>query len=380
MNVGQPTVINRLALEDTHARLGATFREEDGWNVPAHYGDPNSEYNAVRDGGAGLTDLSMRGRILVGGTEAIMFLNGLITNDMKTLTENQWMPAVFPTVQGRLIAATRVIRLKENLTDKNPDPRFLLDTEARSHELVLRTVERFTMAGDFHVKDVTGESVMLTVQGKSATSIASKRFGAAVGELTRNGVIEIQSGDEKVWLLPATHTAENGFDLVVHIEQAPSVLESLIEAGALPVGHDALEILRIEAGIARHGRDMDETNVVTETNLDDAVSFTKGCYIGQEIIVRIKHRGHVAKKLTGLMFDSQKTLSSGAVIKSTDDKEIGRITSSTYSPQLAGTVALGYVRYEYLAIGTAVKVLTNEEEVNGTVHELPFVRGSWYTN
>ena len=374
------SVVNRLALAESHARSGASFREEDGWNVPAHYGDPKFEYNLVRQGGAGLVDLSMRGRLLVGGTEAVMFLNGLITNDMKTLAENQWMPAVFPTVQGRLIAATRVIRLKENLTDKNPNPRFLLDSEVASHQLVLKTIERFTMAGDFHVKDVTGETVMLTVQGKSATSIASKRFGAAVGELARNGVIDIQSGDEKVLLLRATHTAENGFDLVAHIEQAPSVFESLIEAGATPVGHDALEILRIEAGIARHGRDMDETNVVTETNLDDAVSFTKGCYIGQEIIVRIKHRGHVAKKLTGLRFDSQKTLPSGAVIKSTDDKEIGRITSSTYSPQLAATVALGYVRYEYLETGTVVKVLANEDEVKGTVHELPFVRGSWYSN
>jgi tRNA-modifying protein YgfZ len=373
-------ITNRLALEDTHAQHGASFREEDGWKVPAHYGDPESEYNTGRDGAGGLTDLSMRGRILVGGTEAIMFLNGLITNDMKTLAENQWMPAVFPTVQGRLIAATRVIRLKENLTDKNPNPRFLLDSEAASHQLVLKTIERFTMAGDFHVKDVTGETVMLTVQGKSAKSIVSKRFGAAVGELARNGVIEIQSGDEKVLLLRATHTAENGFDLVAHIEQAPSVFDSLIEAGATPVGHDALETLRIEAGIARHGRDMDETNVVTETNLDDAVSFTKGCYIGQEIIVRIKHRGHVAKKLTGLRFDSQKQLPSGAVIKSTDDKEIGRITSGTFSPHLAGAVALGYVRYEYLETGTAVKVLTDEDEVNGTVHELPFVRGSWYTN
>jgi aminomethyltransferase len=373
------SVVNRLALEEIHARHGARFRDEDGWKVPAHYGDPKSEYNAVREG-AGLIDLSMRGRILVGGSEAITFLNGLITNDLKTLAENHWMPAVFPTVQGRLIASTRVIRVKDDLTGKNPTPAFLLDTEAASHQLVLRTIERFRMAGDFQVKDVTGETVMLTVQGKAASSIASKRFGADVGELARNGAIEIQSGEERVSLLHATHTAEDGFDLVAPIEQAPSVLESLVEAGAQPVGHDTLEVLRIEAGIARHGRDMDETNVVTETNLDDAVSFTKGCYIGQEIIVRIKHRGHVAKKLAGLMFDSQQTIPAGAVIKSNDDREIGRITSSTNSPQLARTVALGYVRYEYLAIGTAVRVLTDEGEVNGTVHELPFIRGSWYPN
>jgi folate-binding protein YgfZ len=138
------------------------------------------------------------------------------------------------------------------------------------------------------------------------------------------------------------------------------------------VSPETFEILRIEAGIARHGKDMDETNVVLETNLDDAISYTKGCYVGQEIIIRIKHRGHVAKKLTGLKFEQ--SVESGAVITSEDGKDIGRVTSVTYSPKLESTIALGYVRYEYLNPGTSVRV----GEVAGTVTELPFVRGSWY--
>jgi folate-binding protein YgfZ len=134
------------------------------------------------------------------------------------------------------------------------------------------------------------------------------------------------------------------------------------------------EILRIEAGIARYGRDMDESNVVTETNLDDAVSYTKGCYLGQEIIVRIKHRGHVAKKLTGLRFDTIETIEPGAAIKSTDDKEIGRVTSATFSPKLETTVGLGYVRYEHLTPGTPIRV----NDVAGTTASLPHISGSWY--
>ncbi|HEU4433952.1 MAG TPA: glycine cleavage T C-terminal barrel domain-containing protein, partial [Pyrinomonadaceae bacterium] len=103
----------------------------------------------------------------------------------------------------------------------------------------------------------------------------------------------------------------------------------------------------------------------------DAISYTKGCYVGQEIIVRIKHRGHVAKKLTGLTFDGavQETM-----ITSEDGKEIGRVTSATYSPKLESYIALGYVRYEHLNPGTKVKA----GDVTGTVTELPFVRGSWY--
>src|SRR5690349_14132378 len=104
-----------------------------------------TDYEAVREGGAGLIDLSaLRGRIRVSGSEATMFLNGLITNDIKTATENSWLPAVFPTVQGRLIGAVRILR---------SDSGFLIDTESASHEAILKTISRFTMAGDFQVSD-----------------------------------------------------------------------------------------------------------------------------------------------------------------------------------------------------------------------------------
>lgn len=297
-----------------------------------------TDYEAVREGGAGLIDLSaLRGRIRVSGSEATMFLNGLITNDIKNATENSWLPAVFPTVQGRLIGAVRILR---------SDSGFLIDTESASHEAVLKTISRFTMAGDFQVSDVSDEIALLSVQGKRAGEVIQ----------TVDGVV-----------IRATHTGEDGYDVLT----TDPLSEKLVAAGAQIVSPETFEVLRIEAGIARHGKDMDETNVVLEANLDDAVSYTKGCYVGQEIIVRIKHRGHVAKKLTGLKFEADVR---EPVITSEDGKEIGRITSSTYSPKLESHIALGYVRYEYLAAGTKVKA----GAISGTVTELPFVRGSWY--
>lgn len=297
-----------------------------------------TDYEAVREGGAGLIDLSaLRGRIRVSGSEATMFLNGLITNDIKNATENSWLPAVFPTVQGRLIGAVRILR---------SDSGFLIDTESASHEAVLKTISRFTMAGDFQVSDVSDEIALLSVQGKRAGEVIQ----------TVDGVV-----------IRATHTGEDGYDVLT----TDPLSEKLVAAGAQIVSPETFEVLRIEAGIARHGKDMDETNVVLETNLDDAVSYTKGCYVGQEIIVRIKHRGHVAKKLTGLKFEADVQ---EPVITSEDGKEIGRITSSTYSPKLESHIALGYVRYEYLAAGTKVKA----GAISGTVTEIPFVRGSWY--
>ena len=297
-----------------------------------------TDYEVVREGGAGLIDLSaLRGRIRVSGSEATIFLNGLITNDIKNATENSWLPAVFPTVQGRLIGAVRILR---------SDSGFLIDTESASHEAVLKTISRFTLAGDFHVSDVSDEIALLSVQGKRAR--------------------EVITADDGI-VIRATHTGEDGYDVLTTVP----LTEKLVAAGAKPVTRETLETLRIEAGIARHGKDMDETNVVLETNLDDAVSYTKGCYVGQEIIVRIKHRGHVAKKLTGLTLEAEVE---EPVITSEDGKEIGRITSTTYSPKLNSHIALGYVRYEYLAAGTKVKA----GAISGTVTDLPFVRGSWY--
>ncbi len=332
--------------------------------------EATSQYAAVRDGGAGLIDLSStRGRIRVSGSEATMFLNGLITNDVKKLGENRWMPAAFPTVQGRLIGAVRVVR--------GNGPALLIDTDAASHEAVLKTISRFTLAGDFKVSDVTAETALLSVQGKRAIEVVEKVFEQSFSDLPRDGVVEAEWQNSQVTIFRATHTAEDGFDLVVDSAQAPQLRQSLVDAGAQPLSDDTLEILRVEAGIPRFGRDMDETNIVIEANLDDVVSYTKGCYVGQEIIVRIKHRGHVAKKLTGLKLETDRQIEPGTIIKSTDNAEIGRVTSAVVSPKLGSTVALGYVRHEHLAAGTSVVV---DDDIAAMITELPFVRGSWYQN
>ena len=357
--------------------------ERDDWSVPQSYGDPSREYAMVREGGCGLLDLSDRGRILVSGTEAVQFLNGLITNDMKTLAEHSWMPAAFPNVQGRLIASCRVVRLRDKGTDmttpaglsrrgprENICPTFLIDTEAATHANVLKNIQRFTLAGDFHVTDLTSQTALISVQGSKAQDIVRGVLGDAAAPVQSNEVCVIND----VTVMRASHTGEVGFDLVTDAEHATDLWDSLQAAGAQPIGYQALEILRIEAGLPRYGVDMDETNVVTETGLDDSVSYTKGCYVGQEIIARIKYRGHVAKKLSGLLLEGDVKADAGATIKSTDGKDIGRITSITYSPHLRRAIALGYLKYDYLASGTSVWISAVDSDIEAQVTELPFVR------
>lgn len=329
-----------------------------------------TEYTAVRDGGAGVIDLSSRGRLLVSGSEAVMFLNGLITNDMKTLKLNSWMPAVFPNVQGRLIAAVRIIHRKDG---------FLIDTEHASLETITKLVGRFTLAGDFQVTELSTETAMISVQGRKAAEVVREALDETAATVARAEVATVPFENGKVTVIRATHSGEDGFDLFVDTNAAEHLYDSLIRAGASPFGDETAEVLRIEAGIPRFGIDMDETKVVTETNLDDSVSFTKGCYIGQEIIARIKYRGHVAKKLTGVLLEQNVALESGAKIVSDDEKEIGSVTSATISPRLKQTIALVYVKYDYLAPGTKVKVIAGTREFPATVTELPFVRGGWYS-
>ncbi|HWS90653.1 MAG TPA: glycine cleavage T C-terminal barrel domain-containing protein [Pyrinomonadaceae bacterium] len=330
-----------------------------------------SEYEAVRGGGAGLFDLSARGRVEVSGGEAVMFLNGMLTNDAAKLEEGAWMHAAFPNPQGRLLASARVLRR---------GGAFLFDTEAETYPTVLKHLERFTLAGDFHVRDLTAETVLLSVQGARAPEFVGAVLGAEAAATARGRVTRAPSGEAEVTVIRATHTSEDGFDLFVEAAHAEALRGALVGAGATPAGQDALEVLRVESGIPRYGVDASDANVVLEVvDESEAVSYTKGCYAGQEIIARIHWRGHVAKRLTGVVFDRDAEPPSDARLRDcAGGREAGRITSTVFSPRLRRRVALAVVKYDFLAPGTELKVFAGDAEVCAAhVAELPLVRGSW---
>jgi folate-binding protein YgfZ len=364
----------RSPLGDVHARAGAELREQDGCVVAAHYGDAVAEYEAVRGGaGAGLFDLSSRGRVEVSGGEAVQFLNGMLTNDVAKLEDGAWMSAAFPNPQGRLVATVRVLRRGGS---------FLFDTEAATYGRVLKHLERYTLAGDFRVRDLTVETALLTVQGARAQEIVSAALDETLN-VERGRVSTLRLKEAEVTLLRATHTAEDGVDLLVNAAEAESLWNALTEAGARRAGFDALEVLRVEAGLPRYGVDSSEANVVLEVvDEAEAVSYTKGCYAGQEIIARIHWRGHVAKKLAGVIFASDAEPPADATVRScAEGREVGRITSNVFSPRLRRRVALAVIRHDSLAPGTELKVFSGEEELCAAhVAELPLVRGSWYAS
>ncbi|MDT7777616.1 MAG: hypothetical protein QOC99_128 [Acidobacteriota bacterium] len=371
----EETALRRLALEEIHRRAGARLREQDGCLVPASYGDAQAEYEAVRGGGAGLFDLSSRGRVEVSGGEAVQFLNGMLTNDVARLEDGAWMHAAFPNPQGRLNASVRVFRR---------GGAYLFDTEAATYERMLRSLERFTLAGDFRVRDLTAETSTLSVQGARAGEFIAAVLGeGAVSSARGEHTSSASFGNGEITIARATHTAEDGFDLFVGAEDREALWDALVAAGARPAGFDALEVLRVEAGVPRYGLDASDANVVLEV-VDEAaaVSYTKGCYAGQEIIARIHWRGHVAKKLTGVVFDSGDVIPADARVRDTSEgREVGRITSGVFSPRLGRRVALALVKYDYLRPGTELKIFSGDTEVcTAHVAELPHVRGSWYAD
>ena len=329
----------------------------------------------MREGGVGLIDLSARGRITVGGSEAARFLNGLITNDMKTLPAQSWMPALFPNVQGRVLAAVRVMNLGDH---------YLIDTESATYETVINLLSRFTLAGDFRVADQTEHTAALSVQGKRSTEMINSIFGGGAAPVQKlfwdpGNISTVEFQGTPVTIICDTHTAEIGYDLFIEAAQITDLRQALLDAGAVEVSDDTQEILRIETGIPRFGVDVDSNTVVNETNYDHSISFTKGCYIGQEIVVRIKHRGHVAKKLTGIIFLGESFEVADPTVYSEDGKEAGRVTSWVISPALGETAAMAYIKHDYLKPEMPIQMEAGGRTVKGIVcHELPLYRGSFY--
>jgi len=317
-------------------------------------------YKLIHEGGIGVFTES-RGFIGVAGSEAVIFLNGLITNDVAKLEENSWMLAAFPNAQGRLLAVVRVLRQHD---------KFLFVTEEATYEKVLKNLERFTLAGDFKVNDSTGKMKLVSVRGKQSIEILGKVLGKDLTEIKSGKLINVKYKGVTLTIFHAIK--EIGFEIIAPTQQAKDLEFELLKNKAGFTSDRLKEILRIEQGIPLHGVDMDETTIVPELGIDGLISYNKGCYIGQEIIARIHFRGHIAKQLTGLILSEPPAEAGGLIgqeLKSADGKNAGKVTSVCFSPKLDKTIALGYVRYDYLAEGTELKI----GDLSAKVKNLPFV-------
>ncbi len=362
IRVNNEPMPNQLALEAVHRAGGAVMTEAGGWLVPAHYGDPEAEYRALREG-AGVVDRSMLGKVAVTGRDRQSFMQGMLTNEVKSLTPGQGTGAAFLDAHGKVVALLRVYAL---------DDRLLLELPASLTEKTLQTLDKFLISEKAYFEPCDETFGILAVQGPAARGLL-ERLSDGVLDLLADHHVEVAMAGAPVRVINRPEGHAPGFHCWTAAGHGPVLWETLVGAGARPVGLEALNVFRLEAGVAWYGHDVDETVILPETRLEHLVSYTKGCYIGQEVVARVKYRGHVNRALSGLVLEGQGLPPSGAAVVA-DGKEIGRITSAVRSPALGRPIALGYVRREHFAPGSPVGVQTGGEQIPARVVELPFVR------
>jgi glycine cleavage system T protein len=349
-----------------HHANGAILAEYDGWSLPRHFSEPHEEYCAVRRA-VGLLDLSNRAVLEFTGADRLSYLQGLISNDLRVAPSGEGIYAAFLSQQGKVLADCRALTTSDS---------FIVDFWEPLKPKILDHLHRYLVADEVEIADLTDRYAILSIQGPKSETLLEK-FVAKDQQPQKTLAHRLaQIGGVETRICRNSHTGEDGFDLMIPLADIESVARQLTEAASAYsggwVGEEAHEMLRIEAGIPRYGVDITEDNLILETGLTHAVSFNKGCYLGQEVVERIRSRGHVNKALTGLLVHGEKPPVPGCKILSAE-KEIGRITSSTHSPALNSAVALGYVHRDHRSQGTQVLVRYNDEVlVNATVTELPF--------
>lgn len=363
--------MQRSPLYAIQQALGATFTEVAGWELPRHFGNPAGEYHAVRHS-VGLCDLSYRGLVRVTGADRQRFLHAMVSNDTKSLQPGQGCYATFLTNKGKMVA--------DFVVYADPDA-YLLDLEPHVVRPFIEAIEWFVISEEVTFHDESAQWGLLSLQGPRAAELLTLALDLQVPDLPTYAHTLCALAGHQVRLIRRSHTGEPGYQLLAPLAALPELWSALWQhheaCDAWPVGLETLEVLRIEAGIPVYGRDMTDETLPVEANLVEAISYTKGCYIGQETIARLDARGHVNRQLVGLLLDGEALPEPGAKILASD-REVGWITSVAHSPARQQNVALGYVRREVWAPGTPLEVHTNGRTMRAVVVELPFYKATGF--
>jgi folate-binding protein YgfZ len=340
---GRENLMNaqRTPLHDLAARSGAQFHQWGGWELPRSYGDAPSEYRAAREGAA-LHDASYAGRIRAFGGDTLDLLHRLSTNAVVSLQPGQGAPTVLTTDRGRILDLITVLNLGDHV---------LLITSPQTRDTVIQWVDKYTIVEQIELRDATLETAMLSVIGPGAAGLLGSLVEADVPSLEPHQSASVCIGEAKGHLVRRDMVGHPRFQLLVQQGDGPRVWRRLVESGATPMGQDALEALRVEQGEPLYGRELGEAYNPLETGLWGSISFTKGCYIGQEVIARLDTYQKVQRHLVSLALSPGAEVGEGAVL-ARDGREVGHVTSTARVPTTGRVVSLAYVRKESAGVGT----------------------------
>jgi folate-binding protein YgfZ len=348
------------------------------WELPAFYagaGQGNdavlAEYaSLVSPDGVAIADRSWRSVIELRGRDRQSFLQGMVTNDVAVLTPGQGCRAAMLGSNGHMLADMVVYALEDSL---------LITVDPRAAGKLTETLDKFLIAEKVMIADVSAKWAIITLAGGGARTAVESLTGSTSLPDTPYANITASVGGASIMVTRSGPRGDVSYDLWAPVDVAPSIWETLSGAGARPVGELALETARIEAADPAWGCELDESVLFPEVELSEALSYTKGCYVGQEIIARIHARGHTNRALRGILFDEgEHSLQQGDLLFTIPDdngdaKEIGRITSAAVSPRFDGRLlALGYIRKEFNVDGAEVVCRYAHREAYGIVMVPPF--------
>lgn len=351
-----------LTLHFIHEQAGGRFTALGSREAVADYGDLEAEYRAAREATA-LHDASYRELLRITGEDRASFLHGMVTQDVKGLPVGTAAYTALITAKGAMVADARLLKRESDL---------LLDTEPGLGAKVREFLEKYLISEDAELHEATGEWGLLRLLGPRTAEVLAGALGTGAFEpLAANASRTVSMAGAEVLLVGAPAFEKHGVDVFVPRGALEAVWKALVQAGGAhglkPLGFQALELLRVEAGVPRYGQDMVDTTIPLEANLTHAISYNKGCYIGQEVIARATFRGHMNRKLAGLLLGEVEAAPGTELRKG--EKKVGWITSVVRSPAQGQRVALGYVHRDHLDPGTE---LTLAEGPTVKVVPLPF--------
>ena len=354
-------------LNDYHLKLGATFEEISGWQMPAHYGDVTAEHHAVREA-VGLADLSHRGKLRVTGEDRVKWLQSVISNDILPLQPGQGRYSSFLTHKGKMLTYFRCYMQSDAV---------VLEDVGEIGDTTYTALRKFLLYGTKAKMENCAESWgLLLVSGPKASTVLNAAFGTDVADLKPVNFISAAIGGQTAMVMCTEETGERDYEILIPTDGLVAAWEQLTDAGAShgirPIGNHAREALRMEAGLPKAGPDLNEDIVPPEANLEEkAFSLTKGCYPGQEVVARMDTYGNVRRHLVGLVVKGSAVPPKGAKLFS-GDREVGWVSSATLSPELKVPIAFGFPLRDFSGAGTQLTIDAAGTKYEAIVHALPF--------
>ncbi len=337
--------LQRSALHSVTAAAGVAFQERHGWDLATVYSTAEEEYQAVTTA-AGVHDTSYMGRLKAIGDDGLDLLNRLSTNKVLDLEPGQGAPTILTTDRGRILDLIGVV---------NVDDYILLITSPGAQQQVIDWLDKYTIMEDLVVEDITGETTMLSVLGPASQVAVESAAGILLNQLPPYHSLTAEMAGHRVRIVNRPFGELPSFDLLMDPDAAAGVWEHLSASGVPPVGEEAFEAVRLSYAVPAYGHELGESYNPLEAGLIGSIDFTKGCYIGQEVIARLDTYQKIQKHLVRLEFSADATVSEGDTLND-DGREVGKVTSVTRIPAGQGLIGLAYVRKASASPGNVLEL------------------------